>query len=117
MTSGWFLWFFCELPSRERIRSEENQKKKKELTTAIDHNASKRLLSLFFKLLFLDSFRRFTHMLRCKVRASGSTSENDMNILVTTRLDNSGKTLLSNTHESVRIGGGMHGVYGDIDAG
>lgn len=29
MTSGWFLWFFCELPSRERIRSEENKNKLK----------------------------------------------------------------------------------------
>ena len=66
--------------------------------------------------LFLNDFHRLTNMLRGKVRTLGPTSENDMDILIATRLDNSRKTLLGDTHESVRIGCGMHCVYGDGDA-
>jgi hypothetical protein len=44
------------------------------------------------------------------IGALGTTSENDVDVLVSGGLDDSSKTLLGNTHESMGIGSRLHGV-------
>jgi len=54
-------------------------------------------------------------MLSRVVGTLGTTSEDNMNILVSGGLDDGGETLLSNTHEGVGIGGRLHSINGDTD--
>lgn len=55
-------------------------------------------------------------MLGTVVRALGTTSEDDVDIFIATGLDDGGKSLLGNTHESMRVGGRLHGIDRDTDA-
>ena len=55
-------------------------------------------------------------MLGSIVGALRTTSEDNVNILVTGRLDDGGKTLLGNTHEGMGIGGRLHSIDGDTNA-
>ena len=55
-------------------------------------------------------------MLSRIVGALGTTSEDDMNVLVTGGLDNSSKALLGDTHEGMRVGGRLHSVDGNANA-
>lgn len=54
-------------------------------------------------------------MLSGIVGTLGTTSENDVNILVSGGLDDGGETLLGNTHEGVGVGSGFHGVNCNTD--
>lgn len=49
------------------------------------------------------------------VRALGTTSEDNVDIFVAAGLDDGGKALLSNTHESVGVGGRLHGINCNTD--
>lgn len=54
-------------------------------------------------------------MLGAVVRTFGTTSKNDVNILVAGGLDDGGEALLGDTHESVGIGGRLHGIDCDTN--
>lgn len=45
----------------------------------------------------------------------GTTSENDVNILVSGGFDDGGEALLGNTHESMGVGSRFHGVNCNTD--
>jgi len=49
------------------------------------------------------------------VRALGTTSEDDVDIFIAAGLDDGGKSLLGNTHESMWVGGRLHGIDRDTD--
>jgi hypothetical protein len=50
-----------------------------------------------------------------EVGSAGSTSENDVYVLVAVGLDDGGESLAVDTHEAVRVFGGSHGVDSDAD--
>jgi hypothetical protein len=50
-----------------------------------------------------------------EVGSAGSTSENDVYVLVAVGLDDGGESLAVDTHEAVGVFGGSHGVDGDAD--
>ena len=43
-------------------------------------------------------------MLRGKVRAARAATKDNVNVLISTRFDNSGDSLLRDTHERMRVG-------------
>lgn len=68
------------------------------LTATVNHDAS-----MICWPCLLDRLCSRTNMLGSEVGALGTTAEDDMYILVSTSLDNSGKTLLCHTHEGVGV--------------
>lgn len=78
---------------------------------AIDHNARPVLRARFF-----ESRSSGLDVFSIVVGTLGTTAEDDMDILVAGGLNDGGKTLLGDTHESVRVGGGFHGVHCNTDA-
>lgn len=86
------------------------------LTTAIDHNACKRILHTVIALLFLDIFCILFDIVRRVVWAFCSATENDVNVAVTAGLDDSGQAILGHTHESMWVGCGVHGIDSHVDA-
>ena len=54
-------------------------------------------------------------MLRGKVRAARAATKDNMNILISTRFDDRGDSLLCNTHERMRVSARAHRVYRDFD--
>ena len=55
-------------------------------------------------------------MLGSVVGTLGTTSENDVDVLVSGGLDDSSQTLLGDTHESMGVGGRLHGIDSNTDA-
>lgn len=78
------------------------------LTATVNHNAGMVRWSRL-----LDRLGSCTNMLRCKIGALGATAQDDVDILVSTCLDDCGKTLLRNTHEGVGVRGRAHRVNSD----
>lgn len=54
-------------------------------------------------------------MLSGIVGTLGATSEDDVNVLVSSGLDDGGETLLGDTHEGVGVGSRLHGVNCNTD--
>lgn len=82
----------------------------KMLTATVNHNAG-----MVRRPRLLDRFGSGANMLGCVIGTLSATTEDDVNILVSSCLDDSGKTLFGHAHESVRVRGGPHCVNSNID--
>lgn len=71
---------------------------------------------LVLRTRLLESSRGGLDMFGVIVGTLGTTSEDDVDVLVAGGLDDCGKALLGNAHESVRVGRGFHGVHCNTDA-
>lgn len=75
---------------------------------AVDHNGSKGV-----RVLGTHGGKGLLYVLSSVVGATSATSQDDMTVFVARRLDDTGHTLGVDTHETVRVGGGLHGVDGN----
>lgn len=80
----------------------------RKLTTTIDHDTSGRIWSLFH-----DGRCGVSNVLVLVVGSFGTTAEDDMDVFVSTRLNDGCEALFGDTHEGMGVGGGVHGVDGD----
>lgn len=77
---------------------------------AVDHDGSKGV-----RVLGTHGGKGFLHVLSSIVRATRATSQDDMAVPVAGSPDDTGHALRVDTHETVRVGGGLHGVDGNTD--
>lgn len=77
---------------------------------AVDHDGSKGV-----RVLGTHGGKGFLHVLSSIVRATSATSQDDMTVPVAGSPDDTGHALRVDTHETVRVGGGLHGVDGNTD--
>lgn len=75
-----------------------NNEKELGLTATVNHDAG-----MICWACLLDGLCSCTNVLGSEVGALGTAAEDNMYILVSTSLDNSGKTLLCHTHEGVGV--------------
>jgi len=78
---------------------------------AVDHDAR-----LVLRTRLLKSSTYSLDVLSSVVGTLGTTSENNVDVLVSGGLDDSSQTLLGDTHESMGVGGRLHGIDSNTDA-
>lgn len=78
-------------------------------TRAVNHDGSPTAL-------LLNGLHSIADGIRLVVGALGTTTEDDVDILVAAGLDDGGETLLGDAHEGVRVGSGVHGIDSDTNA-
>ena len=87
------------------------EEERKTRTRAVDHD---RRVVLGTSLC--DRLGSGLDVLGSKVGSRGTSTKNDMHVLVSTGLDDSGEALFSNTHESMRVRRRAHSIncYSDL---
>lgn len=90
-------------------KDEKNQRKI--LTAAVDHDRH-----MVVRTSLLDGRGGSLDVLSSKVGTLGAATENDVDVLVTSGLDDGGNTLLGDTHEGMGVRGRTHGINSNRDA-
>ena len=86
---------------------DEGRRKKKRLTRTVDHDGW-----VMLRTSLCDRLGSGLDVLGSEVGSRSTSTKNDVYVLVSTGLDDSGKTLFSDTHESMRVRGRTHRVDG-----
>ena len=90
---------------------DEGRRRKKRLTRAVDHDGW-----VMLRTSLCNRLRGGLDVLCSIVGSGGTSTKNDMHVLVSTGLDDSGKTLFSDTHESMWVRRRAHSIdcYSDL---